>query len=312
VTHDEEAAALRTGAGILLSLLALGGALLAYSMGVEPFALRLTRPRLACRRLPRELDGLRVLLLTDPHVAGWGRGERKLLELLAALPERPELIVWGGDFLHQGDAIPTALTLCERVRRLFPGDVPVVAVLGNAEHKIKARRRAAFVARLEATGMTVLNNRQVPLVLRPGAPPITVAGVDDPYYGHDRLADALAPCPPGERFTLLLSHSPQLAVRAAKAGVDVMLSGHTHGGQVRLPLVGPLKTQNPLGRGMAAGAFDRRRTAAAIGRDPGGDLVTYISRGIGSAPLWRLRRMRPRLLCRPEVALITLHRADGG
>jgi predicted MPP superfamily phosphohydrolase len=305
----EEAAALRAGAALLLSLFGLGAAVAAYALRVEPHRLELTRPRLVCPRLPAELDGLRVLLLTDPHVDRWERLERGLIALLERLPERPDVIVWGGDFLHHPNSIPDALHLCEAVRRLFP-DVPAFAVLGNAEHKMSARRRAALVGRLEARGMTMLVNRQVPLTLR-GAT-ITVAGVDDPYYGHDKLADALAPCAPADRFTLLLSHSPQLALRAAKAGVDVMLSGHTHGGQVRLPLLGPLKTQNPLGRKMASGLFDPVGLVRATGRRDvaGARLVTYVSRGIGVAPLWKFRTVKPRLLTRPEVALLTLHRGE--
>jgi Predicted phosphohydrolases len=277
-----------------------------YTLLVEPYRLEVTRPRLVAPRLPEALEGLRVLLLADPHIARWGRREDLLMQHLGALPEAPDLIIWGGDYIYQRDGMDDALRLAERVRALFP-TVPAFGVLGNAEHKLNRTRRARFAANLEGkAGIVLLNNRQAPLTLRDET--ITIAGVDDPYYGHDDLAEALAPVPPCRRFTLLLAHSPQIVARAARAGVDVMLSGHTHGGQIRLPLVGALKTQNPLGRRMDQGAFDRARLTGVLGRDPGGDLTLYITRGIGSAPIWRFRGVNPRLLCRPEITLLTLHR----
>lgn len=269
-----------------------------YALGVEPFWLEPTHVDLFCPRLPAALDGLTILLLADTHIGQWGRREKTLARLLDALPT-PDLVVLAGDQIQGARGIPFVHRLVREHVRARHGRF---LILGNAEHKLKGPVRRAFVSDLHKDGLTVLVNHHVPLTIRGAA--ITVAGTDDPYYGHADLGRTLQGAPP-ERFCLLLAHSPQIAVEAARRGVDVMLSGHTHGGQIRLPVVGALRTQNPLSRRMDQGLFDRPRLWDVLGRDPGGDLLTYISRGVGTAPLWRIP-LFPRFLCRPEIAWLTL------
>jgi predicted MPP superfamily phosphohydrolase len=293
----------RRGA-LIAAGLAGAGAVARYALAVEPYVLEFTRPVLPLPHLPAELDGATILLLADPHVTGWSRRETLLLNLLRDVPQ-PDIVVWAGDFILGRIDLDAALRLVEDVTALFPG-IPTFGILGNAEHKIAAAKRRCFVDRLRAMGLTILLNEHTSLCLR--GTEITVAGVDDPYYGFADLDEALAGAPRGETFTLLLAHSPQIAAPAARAGIDLMLSGHTHGGQVRLPLLGPLKTQNSLGRKMDQGMFDRDRLRRVLGRDPGGDIVIYVSRGIGTATLPGMG-LAPRFLCRPEVALLTLRRA---
>jgi predicted MPP superfamily phosphohydrolase len=194
--------------------------------------------------------------------------------------------------------------LIKAVSEHFSG-VPGYAILGNAEHKLMLAERKQFVAEIEALGIRVMLNEHQEIILRDE--PVNLVAVDDPYYGYADLPVALEGMPPtSERFTLLLAHSPQIATQAARAGIDLMLSGHTHGGQVRLPLVGPLKTQNPLCRRLDMGLFDRQRLTDTLGYDPGGDLTVYITRGIGLANLPGIVWAAPRFLCRPEVTLLTL------
>ena len=290
-----------------LGSLALGAGVGAYSLLWEPFQLELTHTDLFLPRLPHTWNGLRVLFLSDPHVIHWSRREDLLLRMLETIGP-VDLVVWGGDYLQGGSGPAPSLRLVEAVNAPFvKKNIPIYAVLGNAEHKMNYRKRARYIRELEKRACRVLMNRHESLTLR--GETATIAGVDDPYYGHADLAAALQNAPE-DRFTLLVSHSPQLAVQAACFGIDLMLSGHTHGGQVRLPIIGPLKTQNPLARKMDCGVWNRARLSAALRRDVGGDTVTFISRGIGVANFPRLAWLTPRFLCRPEVAVLTLRRGS--
>ncbi len=283
------------------TLAALGAVALYYSLKIEPLRLEVTETTLYLPRLPKRWDGLRVLFLTDPHVWSFGPREEKLLALLDAQKEPPELIVWGGDFIGCVEGVDDALKLIREVRERFP-DVPNVAVAGNAEHKLGRERRLFLYAGLGALGVKLFINEWQELSLR--GETITLAGCDDAYYGWADLEKTLDGSP-AERFTLLLSHSPQVAALVASQA-DLMLSGHTHGGQVRIPGYGAVKTQNPLSRRLDCGTFNRRKLGAILGRDPGGDLLTFVGRGIGVATLPYAAWFAPRFNCRPEIAYLTL------
>ncbi len=288
-------------------IIAASAGLAAYSLLVEPYQLELTHTDLFLPRLPDAWNGVRILFLSDPHVITWSKREDKLLEMLQTL-DPVDLVVWGGDFLQGGAGPAPSLRLVEAVNAPFAAlGMPIYAVLGNAEHKMNFRKRAKYIEELETRGCRVLLNEWEPLKLRNQT--AIIAGVDDPYYGHADVDAALKNAPVASDFTLLLSHSPQTAEHAARLGVDLMLSGHTHGGQVRLPLIGPLKTQNPLARKMDCGVWDRPKLEHLLNREVGGDMVTFISRGIGVANVPRLPWLTPRFLCRPEVAVLTLRRA---
>jgi hypothetical protein len=285
--------------GALLGGLVLGGGL-AYALKIEPLRLEVTHTTLYPPRLPAAWDGLRVLFLTDPHVWSLGLREEKMLALLEDGPT-PDLLFWGGDFIGTVEGVDAALDLVQRVGALFP-DIPMFAVPGNAEHKLGRTRREKLYAGLARHGVRLLINEWHELNLRGEV--ATLAGCDDAYYGWADLDKTFAGCPI-ERFTLLLSHSPQVAALVADRA-DLMLSGHTHGGQVRLPGYGAVKTQNPLSRRLDCGVFDRERLASVLGEDPGGDMLTFIGRGIGVATLPGAAWFAPRFNCRPEVAYLTL------
>ena len=275
--------------------------LAAYALKVEPLLVEVTHPTLFLPRLPAAWDGLSILFLSDPHVWEFGERERRVVEACAGL-DVPELIVWGGDFLGNSRGVVPAVRLVAEIAALFP-ETPSFAIWGNAEHKIRQERRAWLEALLAEVGVCTLTNESLPLTLR--GETVILAGCDDPYYGHADLDATFAALTP-EHFTIFLAHSPQVAALAARAGVDLMLSGHTHGGQVRFPLLGPLKTQNPLSRLLDSGTFTHAQLTKVLGYDPGGNLTSYLSRGIGLAFIQGLPWLAPRFNCRPEVARLTL------
>jgi predicted MPP superfamily phosphohydrolase len=202
--------------------------------------------------------------------------------------------VLAGDLIQGSEGIPHARRLVrDHVRARYRR----FCILGNAEHKLKGPRRRAFVDALRADGLTVLVNQNEPLVLR-GAT-ITVAGTDDPYYGHADLDATLAGAPP-ERFCLLLAHSPQVASRGPSRRGRAAVGAHARrpgtaaaGGRAE----DPEPARPPRGPGaVRPGAAP----AGAGGRDPGGDLLCYVSRGIGVARMHRLP-LHPRLFCPPSL-----------
>ncbi len=272
---------------LLKSAVAGAGALAAYAFLVEPRWLAVTRPRIHLRGLPPALEGLRIALLSDLH-AGSGSAHPLLRRACRlAMAERPDLIALTGD-LADDDAggFERILNALSELR----APLGVYAVPGNHDHVVgfeKWRRQLATHPVVED-----LTNRSV--VKTVGEVRLCIAGVDDFSNGRPSLGSLP---PPEERdLTILLAHDPDQAERARRARdrVDLVLSGHTHGGQVRLPWIGavfnPVWNEDLYEEGL------RRRPWTQV----------YISRGIGTSQL------SVRFLCRPEVAVLELTGAPRG
>jgi uncharacterized protein len=264
-------------AGATLGATALG----AYAFLIEPRWLQVTRPTIHIRSLPPELEGLRIALLTDLHA-----GEGTPIALIRrachlAMREKPDLVAITGDFAaDDANSFAGVLDALGCLRARFG----VFAVPGNHDHVVGIdiwHREVHAHPTIED-----LTNRSV--VREVGDARLCVAGVDDLSRGTPRL-DALPP--PDERdVTILLAHDPDQAERARRTydRVDLVLSGHTHGGQVRLPLVGAIR--NPSEREDLYEQGLRRRPWTQV----------YTSRGVGTV------HIPVRFLCRPEVAVLTL------
>jgi predicted MPP superfamily phosphohydrolase len=196
------------------------------------------------------------------------------------LREAPDLVVLTGDFVSFQHAIPDVAAVLRGLR----APLGVYAVAGNHDYweGVDDVRNA-----LALCDIPLLMNEHRRLSWN-GAD-LWLVGVDDIWDGSVSASDALRGVPPGA-FTLLLAHAPDYADEAARHGFDVQLSGHTHGGHIRLPLLGPL----------ALPRFGRRYV---IGRYQVGPTALYVSRGTSGPPL--------RFRCPPEATIITLRRADG-
>lgn len=293
----------RSGLRLGLTLGGIAAATALHALRREPVDVQLERVTLPVPCLPNDSGTVDVLFITDGHHWGWGTREDRVLELLKS-ETPPDLVVWGGDFLGSLDGIETAVRLATEVSRLFPG-VPSIAVRGNAEHKVRPQERRHLEESFADCGVRTLVNENMRLSVQ-GAD-WRVAGTDDPYYGFCDLDATLAGVDPSD-FVLLAAHSPQVAARVAKRGVDVLLSGHTHGGQVRVPGFGALRTQNPLSRRVDSGMFDGPRWEECLGPGEGVGMVGYVSRGLGVAYVPRLPWLAPRLFCPPEITRLTFAR----
>jgi uncharacterized protein len=277
---------------VWVPLQVLGTLLVIYGFWIEPHRLTVSRQTL---RSPKLKPGapLKVLHLGDLHVERVTDRERQLVELVRALD--PGLILFSGDFLNLSYLRdPQAWAACRWVLEQLRAPYGVYAVSGSP-----AVDFADILPHLLAdTPVRWLRDERVTLHVAGG--PIDLLGLTcthKPFVDGPRLASLIARDLPGlpeasrtglEAFTLLLYHTPDLAPEAAEAGIDLQLSGHTHGGQVRLPGYGALVTGSLYGKAFESG---RRRV---------GDMILYVTRGIGmegaGAP-------RVRFLCPPEIVL---------
>jgi predicted MPP superfamily phosphohydrolase len=262
-----------------------------YAFRVEPLWLECNRLDVPVRGLPSGFDGLRIAHLSDLH-AGRSVPAALLAEAVdLAAAERPDLIAVTGDFVHAGHGHVAQAAAC--VARLS-APLGVYAVLGNHDYSVRNalgfRRYPALAgevaAALTARGVRVLRNRHV--LFESGGGGLALAGADDLWSGECDPASALAGLPP-DVPRVLLAHNPLTLGRLRGLRCDVMLSGHTHGGQVCVPGVGPLAL-GPRARRHAAGAYRVDET------------YLYVNKGVGFG-------LRLRYRTRPEVAVLTLRRA---
>lgn len=265
--------------------------LLAYSFFVERKALSLTRIDLYFADLPREFDGFTILQISDLHISHWWELERRMESIVKDIASKASLLVFTGDIAVNSRG---ARLIEEFIHRIRPSG-ETLAVYGNTEHKGRyGERRRADISKIDS--IRVLTNEHV--VITKGESCIVIAGVDDPFTGFDDLSKALKDAP-SDAFIILLAHAPSIADEAAEAGVKLLISGHTHGGQVRFPLVGTVYSHLRKHRRLTHGLFEGEKLSKIIGMDAG-DMKVYVSRGVGISTL-------PfRFLCPPEIALFTL------
>lgn len=255
--------------------------LLVYAAVVEPRWLQVTRPTIHLRRLPTALEGLRLALLTDLHVGEFTHPSLVRRAVRRVLAERPHLVAITGDLAADPRSLRETLIELSELR----APLGVYAVPGNHDHVDVGT--AVWHEEVHGhPGIVDLTNRVV--IRDVDGARLCIAGVDDYYEGTPHL-HALPP--PEERdFTILLAHSPDQAEHCRRRydAVDLMVSGHTHGGQVQLPFLGAPVSSAERPDLYLEGL--RRRPWTQV----------YTSRGIGTTGV-------PfRFLSRPEVPVLRL------
>ena len=241
-------------------------------------------------------QGARILLVADLHTGPFlsNRDLARALDVLCDLDA--DLVVLAGDVvsnhLHEFDSHREALS---RLR----AELGVLTVLGNHEHYTRAPDEMRL--RLEGLGFEVLHNRSIEIERKANgrAGGLRFAGIDDTKTGAPDLEAALADSNPS-RPTVLVSHNPDILFEAARPGVPLVLSGHTHGGQLRLPGLPPPVTMSHHRFVSGHYRFGFEQTAQAPELQPTRETQLILTRGIGvvGIPL--------RLFCPPEAVLLTL------
>jgi predicted MPP superfamily phosphohydrolase len=243
----------------------------------EPFMLAIERQEIYLRRLAKSLDGLRVVHLSDFHYGPLTNSKHLERAVKAANDLRPDLIALTGDYIsHDRSYAAPCAELVGRLRARHG----VYAVLGNHDHWTDA---ALITDLFRAEGIRVLVNEGMRVDLRGES--FWLAGVDDKMVGLEDLPLALAGSRDDE-LKVVLAHNPIILRRAARARVDLVLSGHTHGGQVTLR-----SEKSRSGR-------PRRRMLRGLGRRA--ETQIYVTRGLGTVvvPI--------RYGCPPEVSVLEL------
>lgn len=266
----------------LAGMAVAGGGLLAYASEVEPRWVQITHINLPLPRLPEEFHGYRIVQISDLHAGKWL--PTALLEETVRLvnDQRPDLIAITGDFVTYTykdaplDIVPTLSKL-----RAKDG---VAAVLGN--HDYWGSYGPDLIRHvIHDSGMIDLNNDTH--TLERNGKLLHLAGVDSARERMARL-DLVLKKLPKEGAAILLAHEPDFADTSAKSGrFDLQISGHSHGGQVVVPFVGPPRLP-PMG------------VKYHTGRYQVGNMVQYTNRGLGVVGI------PVRFFCRPEITVFTL------
>jgi predicted MPP superfamily phosphohydrolase len=236
------------------------------------------RNELKFAALPEAFDGYTVLHISDMHVDMSEAAMGHLIELVDGMPY--DLCVLTGDYRGKtfGPFDAALAGVAKVTAHLRP---PIYGVLGNHD-------TIQMVPAMEAMGIRILLNECE--VIARGRERIHLAGIDDAHFFRvDNIEKAASQIPHGE-FSILLSHTPEIYRQAAHANFNLMLCGHTHGGQLCLPGSIPIKLEAVLPRRMGAGAWQYH------------DMSGYTSVGAGSSVL------AVRLNCPPEITLHHLRR----
>jgi predicted MPP superfamily phosphohydrolase len=264
-----------------LKTLALGGAaagtgIAGYGYAVGRHELSITRATLPVAGLPEALNGLRIGLLTDIHRSVWVSHQDVARAVAALMAERPDLIVLGGDYVSWGGQDRSYVSASAEALAPLTAPQGVFGVLGNHDDD------HAVPAALARIGVQVLRDARTRLTIRNEV--LDLIGI---RFWTRRGPDVAAVARDAAPASILLAHDPRRLAEAAALRIPLVLSGHTHGGQVVLPLVGAIAAQKfPL----VAGIGRQNRT------------TIFVSRGIGTVyvPI--------RINCPPEVAMLTLQR----
>ena len=250
---------------------------------VNPYRPQLERIELPLAPGAEALDGLRIAFVTDTHIGPFTTSN-DLRRGLALFDGEPiDLLLLGGDYVSESNLYARSMAdaLAELADRAPLG---AFGVMGNHDLPLGVDR---VRTELERIGVTVLRNQHA--VIEWNGAQLTVVGIDDTIVGSAEPDRAFAGVPPNAPI-LSLWHEADFAEEAARRGAFAQLSGHTHGGQVRLPLIGAIWLP-PDGKRRDIGFFDVE------------GMPTYLSRGLG------VYRPPVRMLCPPEVTLVTLRAA---
>jgi len=255
-----------------------------YARDVEPTLLTVHQENIYSKRLPKQFNNYRIVQFSDTHI-GFQYTVKQLRDLADTVNSlEPDLIVFTGDLVDQPDLYNWNPQLIDALQQFQASKK--LWIYGNHDHG--GNGTTILKNLMNQAGFSLLLNEHQ--ILKRGQGQITIAGIDDMSLGQPDIDTALYGAP-ADQFTILLSHAPDFADIAKSYPIDLQLSGHSHGGQVRLPFVGSLITPS------YAQKYVRGKYVLENETD---HMNLFVNSGIGTT------RMPYRFLCKPEVHCYTL------
>lgn len=267
---------------IVIAAVLLSG--IAVSLLWQNFSLQTEAVSITVPDLPSEFDGLRIVHLSDLHGREFGEDNARLLEAVAAAA--PDLICISGDLFDESTELNVLPPLLEGLVAI----APTYYATGNHEFQVDARE--AVFSQMEQLGVTVLRDEYA--ILERGTAKLILAGVDDPCgplerKSADTLVEEIRQAHGEDVCIIMLAHRNDTLPLWEKLGVQLVLTGHCHGGVVRLPILGGIfGTHRELLPAYDAGLYQS------------GDTSLFVSRGLGYS------RVKFRLFNRPHLPILTL------
>jgi len=258
------------------AVVALGLALAVYAFFIEPYHLEVTHLKLPIRGLKARSCPIRIVHFADVHSDPTVRLEEELPRRIAE--QKPDIILYTGDTLNSVDAVPICRDMFAKIRPI----APLFCVKGDWDLEPDLALPVGVAGVQFLNGYKVLNIRGSELC---------IIG-NDCFVSQRQLVDSTRKAIPAKMPAILITHQPDndVVMSGKTAGVDLLLCGHTHGGQVALPFFGPIVTHSRLG------------TLYAVGLNRLNDMWIYTNRGIGMEG----RLPRVRFCAPPELTVIDL------
>lgn len=281
---------LKLAGTISIEALVVGALGYGYTTEVEMNWIEIKNLTMKLPHLDPAFGGIRLVQISDFHLGQWIDKERLERVLQLTLEQSPDYIIMTGDYVeYRPYGRPNIWTTYEEsfdiIRSSFlslSSVCPTLAILGNHDHRVNVDW---VEGALKEANVTVMRN-SVHTIQR-GSSQLHIAAVDDIIYGMDRL-DTVMESLPADGAAILLAHEPDFADTSAATGrFDLQLSGHTHGGQINLPLIGP-PILPELGKKYTSGMYHVN------------DMVVYTNRGVG------VTTVNARFNCRPEITVFDI------
>lgn len=282
LTYMNRRSFLKKTGGFLLALIGFTGGSYYYSKEIETSSLHIQKETIQSSKITSTFHNKKIVQFSDTHL-GFNFSVKDLEKLVTKINDlSPDIIVFTGDLIDDPNQVNEDKGIGKTLEKLKANDGKFW-IYGNHDHGGYGTEKVLYI--MEQAGFTLLQNSH--FILEINNEKLVLAGVDDVMLGKPDLQTALQNTN-SDSFTILLAHEPDFADETVNYPVDVQLSGHSHGGQIRLPIIGHLYT--PLhAQKYVLGKYQLKN-----------NLKLFVNGGIGTT------RVPYRFLCKPEIHEYTL------